>query len=62
MKAKTLPPVTHISASQAAVFLGVSSRTVRRWCRSGVIAAQRGVLRGRYLVDVVALRDRLAAS
>lgn len=62
MKAKTLEPITHVTVAQAATLIGVSTRTVRRWCRSGAIAAQRGVSRGRYLVDVVEMRARLVAS
>ena len=48
-----LPEKTHLLLAEAAQFLGVSQKTVRRWCREGLIKGTR--LNGSLRIDRMSL-------
>jgi excisionase family DNA binding protein len=50
----------YITVADVASVLGVTTRTVRRWCASGAMTAAQGCRRGTWRIPIAAIREQFA--
>lgn len=53
------PAVEYLSTAQVGAICGVSVRTVRRWCRGGLVGAEREGMRGQRRIPSSKVEDAL---